>query len=218
MGPVARFADSLHNVVHLFASPSHPILHTAVLCFVSTLALFAGSYLSRRGSWHRMFWAAAPPLIVVSFGTGPGLWNPRQWALVVAVWIWAARHALNLWWRRDTLHMPDWLLQRPGAAGGEPHWLASLLCFHLYPAALLSLLCVPMYYAMSPSACTGLECACGAAEARPAPPGPSPSRVPPPLAVPQPATSHRWTCWASPPSLGACGWRVRRTWSSAAFF
>lgn len=180
MSLITRFGDSMSNFFSLFLTMSHPVLHTTVLCIVAALALFAGSRLSRKGSMHRMFWAVVPPLTVVSLGTGPGIWNPRQWALVLAVWVWGVRHALNLWFRQESLHLPDWLLQRPGgAASGTPgpHWLVSLFCFHLYPAALLTLLCLPMYYAMSVEACTGLEraslrplCVCTLALAHPPPP------------------------------------------------
>lgn len=110
-----------------------------------TVAVFGFSLALDNSSVYDAYWSVAPAVIaLVVVLAAPGSLGAGSAAVLVAVWLWAARLTWN--WARGWTGMDheDWRYVDLRRTTGRAYWLVSLVGLHIFPTVLVLLGCLPL--------------------------------------------------------------------------
>jgi len=129
----------------------HPMLAMALGLIASALVTYAFIVHADNGSVFDAWWSVLPPFAALYFTGLSSLedLSGRQVAVHAVVWFWAVRLTSN--WARGWpgLAHEDWRYVDLAQKWPLPKWAVRLLAVDLFPAAIVSLGCLPLYPALA---------------------------------------------------------------------
>ena len=124
--------------------------HNLILTFcladlAATIVIFVFSVLSDNSSFYDPYWSVAPVPIVLFLAFQAETLNPREWAIITLLLIWAARLTWN-WGRRwRGFKDEDWRYAGFRKTAKSWYWPLSFAGFHFFPTVIVFAGCLPIF-------------------------------------------------------------------------